>query len=259
LCRWQLNQGALSISECNFWVEADCYIFFNNNVYVCFIFNIVVIMLFGKNMFICDWKITVIWAFEHFMFAVQFVSNDNYTVINFIFGSIFSKIFLVYNSGRKSDWIWWEFQYFDLNSDWFGQNQNLSTNILNVNRSKLQPSDRNQSKFWISDRFGSKYHRSKTPRMVFKNFEAWFWRSKLVKKLFWPILSVKISIEVFLTDCQSVEIISCKLWPIGQDDISTNVFPTDHFRSKYQWKSANSLKIFGISSKNFGQNRPLIL
>ena len=183
MCRWQLNQGALSISECNFWVEADCYIFFNNNVYVCFIFNIVVIMLFGKNMFICDWKITVIWAFEHFMFAVQFVSNDNYTVINFIFGSIFSKIFLVYNSGRKSDWIWWEFQYFDLNSDWFGQNQNLSTNILNVNRSKLQPSDRNQSKFWISDRFGSKYHRSKTPRMVFKNFEAWFWRSKFSQKV----------------------------------------------------------------------------
>ena len=44
-------------------------------MYICFIFNIVVFILFGMNMFICDWKITVIWAFERFMFAVPLWLN----------------------------------------------------------------------------------------------------------------------------------------------------------------------------------------
>ena len=39
------------------------------------------------------------------LFTIQFVFNDNYTVINFKFGGIFSDFFLVHNYDRHCDRI----------------------------------------------------------------------------------------------------------------------------------------------------------
>ena len=62
------------------------------------------------NTFICDWKITIILVFKHFMFVVQFVFNDTYTVIKFKFGGLYSEIFFwVHNFDRSRS----EFMYFD--------------------------------------------------------------------------------------------------------------------------------------------------
>jgi len=48
-------------------------------------------------------------------------------------------------------------------------------------------------------------------------------------------------------------------WPIGQKIISTNVFPTDGFRSKFRSKWPISVKILCFFGQNFGQNQLLIL
>jgi len=63
LDRWQLTQH----DTFTFWTRylgwSRLLYLFNNNMYICFIFKIVIFILFGMNMSICDWKITVIWTF----------------------------------------------------------------------------------------------------------------------------------------------------------------------------------------------------
>jgi len=103
------------------------------------------------------------------MFAVQFGLNDNYTVINFMFGGIFSDLFWGFTMLTDSRI---EFGpnlciLTEIPVE-FGWNHNLSTDILTANWSKIrycdQDFDRNRSEIWISDQFRSKNHRSKTLR-----------------------------------------------------------------------------------------------
>ena len=75
-------------------------------------------------------------------------------------------------------------------------------------------------------------------------FDRYF-RSKLPSKFILTEISVKKSVNIF--------------WPIGQKIISTNVFPTDRFRSKFQSKCPISVKILCFFGQNFGQNQLLIL
>jgi len=131
-----------------------------------------------------------------------------------------------------------------LDSDHFGRNvisQNLQVGCFKIPkwvfdrffRSEFGQNDNSdgilQSKNW-SKAFFDRIWRSKSQSKAF--FDRFFGQN-FSRNFFWPIVSP-----------QSAEIIDYNLWQIGQNDILTTVFPTDHFRSKWSTSiTKNSAKI----------------